>query len=389
MTDKHIFPDSVLDQSADQIFSEKPRFSGVLYLMVLFIVVAAMVAINFISVDVHVNGTGIIKPREDHTIITTTSSGFVTPYNLAPNTHVQEGDTLLVIKSEWITSKLPMLRAREEELNDLIFDLQRITRQSPYNVKLKSPVYKQDVLYYVSQWNEADAKRKQAKAAYERSKKLYEADVIPLAEFEPVELEYIQSENVIQKLTGYQKRQWQSDLINYETELRDIETQIEQIGIQDAETVICSPVTGTIQQVQALFEGSYVQAGQQIVEISPDGDLIAECYIMPKDIGYMRIGMTGRVLVSAFNYNEWGFLNGTVDEIFDDVTVSSDGTQTFYKIYCSLDSGHLSLKNGYDGFIKKGMVVNANFKVVSRTIFQLLYDKVDNWLNPNIKDSDE
>lgn len=389
MTDKHIFPDSVLDQSSDQIFSEKSRLSGVLYLLVLFTVVAVLIAINFISVDVHVNGTGIIKPREDHTVITTTSSGFVTPYNLAPNTHVSEGDTLLIVKSELITSKLPMLRAREEELNDLIFDLQRITRQSPYNVKLKSPVYKQDVLYYVSQWNEADAKRKQAKAAYERSKKLYEADVIPLAEFEPVELEYIQSENAIQKLTGYQKRQWQSDLINYETELRDIETQIEQIGIQNAETVICSPVTGTIQQVQALFEGSYVQAGQQVVEISPDGDLIAECYIMPKDIGYMRTGMTGRVLVSAFNYNEWGFLNGTVEEIFDDVTVSADGAQTFYKIYCSLDSDHLSLKNGYDGYIKKGMVVNANFKVVSRTIFQLLYDKVDNWLNPNITDSDE
>lgn len=389
MTDKHIFPDSVLDQSTDQIFSEKFRFSGVLYLLVLFTIVAVLIAINFISVDVYVNGTGIIKPREDHTVIITTSSGFVTPYNLAPNTRVSEGDTLLIIKSELITSKLPMLLAREEELNDLIFDLQSITRQSPYNVKLKSPVYKQDVLYYVSQWNEADAKRKQAKAAYERSKKLYEADVIPLAEFEPVELEYIQSENAIQKLTGYQKRQWQSDLINYETELRDIETQIEQIGIQDAETVICSPVSGTVQQVQTLFDGSYVQAGQQIVEISPDGHLIAECYVQPKDIGYMKKGMTGRVLVSAFNYNEWGILHGTVDEVFDDVTVSSDGSMTYYKIYCTLDSDHLTLKNGYEGYIKKGMAVSTNFRVARRTIFQLLYDKVDDWLNPNILEDDE
>ncbi|MDO5322072.1 MAG: HlyD family efflux transporter periplasmic adaptor subunit [Bacteroidia bacterium] len=244
----------------------------------------------------------MIKPREDHTVITTTSSGFVEAHNLSSNLHVNEGDTLLVIKSELITSKLPMLEKRKGELEDLITDLQNLTRKSPYSVKLRSPVYKQDVLYYIAQWNEADVKRKQTKSAYERSLKLFEANVIPLSEFEPVELSYQQAENAIRTLTSYQKRQWASDLIQYENELRDIDTQIEQICIQDTETVVCSPVTGTIQQAQALFDGSYVSAGQQILEISPDGDLVAECYVQPKDIGYMTLGMNGRVQVTAFNY---------------------------------------------------------------------------------------
>ena len=42
-----------------------------------------------------------------------------------------------------------MLEQRREELEDLITDLQNLTKRSPYSVKLKSPVYKQDVLYYI------------------------------------------------------------------------------------------------------------------------------------------------------------------------------------------------------------------------------------------------
>lgn len=382
--DRKIFPASILEQSADQIFQERSGLSGVLYLTTLSVIIGALVAINFIYIDVNVRAPGMIKPKEDHTVVTATSSGFVSQCNLVPNAKVKEGDTLFVITSDLLSVKLPSLEKRRDELLDLTSDLRNLTTADPNGVMLKSPMYKQDVLYYVAQWNEAKAKRDIARQTYERSKKLFDADVIPLSEFEPVKSEYVQADNALKTLAGYQKRQWQSDLLQYETELRDIETQIEQINIQNSETVIVSPVTGTLQQTKTLFDGTYVTAGQQIAELSPDGDLIAECYVSPKDVGYMKPGMVGKVQVSAFNYTEWGMLTATVDEIFDDVTVSSDGTQSFYKVYCSLDSDHLKLKNGYEGYIKKGMVVNTNFIVTRRTVFQLLYDKLDNWLNPNI-----
>lgn len=382
MREQHIFPASVLDQSAEQILQKTSRLAGVLYLTVLAAVIGAIAAINFIRVDVSVQASGIIKPREDRTMVMTTASGYVQVHNLTPNARVNAGDTLLVIRSELVAVKLPALEKRRQELADIVEDLKAITTRSPYSVKLRSPMYKQDVLYYIAQWNEADAKRKQAQQEFERSQRLYAANAISLSEFETDEWAYKQAENAIRTLTGLHKRQWQSDLIGYETELRDIETQIEQINIQNAEAVICAPTDGTIQQVQTLFDGSYVATGQQIAEISPDGDLVAECYIQPRDIGYLSPGSVCKMQVSAYNYTEWGMLQATVDEIFEDVTVSSDGTQSFYKVYCSPDSDHLTLKNGRQGFIKKGMVVHANFTVTSRTVFQLLYDKIDDWLNP-------
>ena len=389
MRDKTIFPASVVEQSADQILRERTRLSGVLYMAVLISLLGVMVAINFIYIDINVRASGIIKPREDHAVVLSTASGFIEPRKLVLNAHVSEGDTLAIIRSEMITAKLPALHQRQEELRVLISDLKQLTTRLPSDVKLSSPIYKQDVLYYLSQWTEADSKRKQALAAYERAKKLYEANVIPLSDFEPIEVEYTQARNAINTLSGYQKRQWQTDLIGYQNELRDIETQIEQITIQDAETVITAPVSGTIQRIQVLFDGSFFPAGQQLAEISPDGHLIAECYVAPKDIGYLRTGMTGKVQVSSFNYTEWGMLDTVVDEVFDDVTLSSDGTKSFYRVYCILNDDHLTLKNGYIGYLKKGMAINTNFLITRRTAFQLLYDKINNWLNPNILKNNE
>ena len=45
-------------------------------------------------------------------------------------------------------------------------------------------------------------------------------------------------------------------------------------------------------------------------------------------------------------------------------------------------------KNGYKGDISKGMTLTARFLIANRSLWQLLYDKVDNWLNPKFKSSE-
>jgi HlyD family secretion protein len=389
MKEKTIFPISVIEQSADQVFNEHSRLGGILYMVVLFSIVGALFAINCIYVDVNVQASGIIKPREDHTIVLTTINGFISPRNVILNTHVNVGDTLAIVRSEMISVKLPALQQRKEELHSLISDLKQLTTRDPANVKLLSSIYKQDLLYYLSQWTEAESKRKQAHAAYERARKLFEANVIPLSDYEPIEMDYTLAQNAVSTLIGYQKRQWQADLNSFMNELRDIETQMDQISIQDAESIITAPVSGTILQVQSLFEGMFIPAGQQLAEISPDGDLIAECYVAPEDISYLKTGTKGKVQVSSFNYTEWGMLTATIEEVFDDVSVSSDGRLSFYKVYCSLSNDHLTLKNGYRGYLKKGMAINTNFLITRRTVFQLLYDTINDWLNPNIQRNHE
>ncbi len=78
---------------------------------------------------------------------------------------------------------------------------------------------------------------------------------------------------------------------------------------------IKSPITGTIEQFSGIFSGSNINAGQTIAIIGPDSTLLSEVYISPKDIGYIKSGNPVKIQVDAFNYNEWGVINGVVKEL--------------------------------------------------------------------------
>ena len=95
----------------------------------------------------------------------------------------------------------------------------------------------------------------------------------------------------------------------------------------------------------------------------------------------MSIGMPVNVQVESFNYNEWGTLPGKVKEISSDFLTDNQGN-SFYKVKCEMEQDYLTLKNGQIGKLKKGMTVSAHFMVTRRSLFDLLYQKIDNWANP-------
>jgi len=97
----------------------------------------------------------------------------------------------------------------------------------------------------------------------------------------------------------------------------------------------------------------------------------------------LKVGTKARFQIDAYNYSEWGMATGKVISISSDVFMEN-GSQPFFKVRCLLDKNNLKLRNGYQGKIKKGMTLQARFFVTRRTLFQLLYDKADDWLNPNV-----
>lgn len=47
-----------------------------------------------------------------------------------------------------------------------------------------------------------------------------------------------------------------------------------------------------------------------------------------------------------------------------------------------MEKDYLTLKNGIKGKLKKGMSVVAHFRITRRSLFDLLYQKIDDWINP-------
>ena len=118
------------------------------------------------------------------------------------------------------------------------------------------------------------------------------------------------------------------------------------------------------------------------VVISPDSTLYAEIQVSPRDIGYIAKNMPVIIQIVSFNYNEWGAITGKVKEISSDFMTDASGNNVYYKVKCSMDKNYLIRKNGVKGVLKKGMSVSAHFMITRRSLFELLYQKMDDWANP-------
>ena len=132
--------------------------------------------------------------------------------------------------------------------------------------------------------------------------------------------------------------------------------------------------------MKGIEKGSFIPSGTQLAEISPKSDLIVECFISPSDIGLLKKENKVNFQVSAFNYNQWGLATGNILEVGNDIQMVND--TPMFRVACSLNQRFLTLKNGFKGKLKKGMLVNARFELTQRSLFDLLYDKMDDWLNP-------
>jgi|GEM_PF-3871379 hypothetical protein len=117
---------------------------------------------------------------------------------------------------------------------------------------------------------------------------------------------------------------------------------------------------------------------------SPAGDItdsiIGECYVTSKDIGLIKIEQPVKFQVDAYNYNYFGAGTGKIYFIDDDYFLS-DKTPV-YRVRFQMNEKKLKLSSGFSGELKKGMGLQARFKICNRTLWQLLYEKIDDWINP-------
>jgi HlyD family secretion protein len=178
-----------------------------------------------------------------------------------------------------------------------------------------------------------------------------------------------------------QKSLWQNDLAMRKNDAANLLADFEQCMVELSNRIVLAPISGEIIQSSDIQKGSIVSTGQKIAEISPDGELVATCYVKPADIGLIHENQHVRIQVDAFNYREWGMLEGTIIDISDDIIIESSSS-AFFRIKCKPGQTFLSLKNGIKAPVKKGMSLNARIVVIRRSLFNLLFDKADKWFNP-------
>lgn len=354
--------------------------SKLIYVLFLFGVVFIGAFILTQNITISVGSPAIIKPSSDVSILKSFMTGKVKESFVHENLYVKRNQTLYILDSEILNDQERTFTAKGDDIIRFTDDLNALLNNED-SKQINTSFYQQSSFNYRQKVVESKTRLNKVQADYNRNKKLHSEKVIADAEFENFQFELNKAKNDLALIKENQRSQWQNDLRTYERELQDIEGQLAQLQKQRNNLIIKAPVSGTIQNVAGIYAGSTVIAGQDLAQISPDTSLIVEAYLSPNDIGLIRKKMEARFQIDAFNYNQWGVASGIVEEISNDVQLIDN--RPMFKVRCSLNKKFLQLKNGYQGFLKKGMTLQARFMVTERTLWQLLYDKADDWLNPN------
>jgi membrane fusion protein, peptide pheromone/bacteriocin exporter len=385
-----LFPDSVLDHSIELYSARISAKSRLIYWIIIISLILFLILLPFVYVDVSIQARGLFQPDIEKQIISTPVYGRVLYSGIYESRHITLGDTLFIIDSEALKAQLRFIESVFRENEAGIHDLLLLTGKpssEPFDWELnqnighlKTSRYKSEQTSFKRQLELQNQKYQSIRVEYSRKKSLFEQNVISAAEYEIILNKYHLEKIGIEQLIAYQHTIWQNDLAQRRDEKKRLSSEIDRKHEELSHRVIISPVNGTIIKSSDIQPGSIVTAGQQLAEVSPDGNLLAVFFVNPSDIGFIKKGQKVMLQVDAFNYHQWGMLETEIHEVSKDLL--SDGSSAFFRVRCNTRETFLSTRNGIEPEVTKGMTFTARIMITRRSLFNLLFDKADQWLNP-------
>lgn len=363
------------------------RSTQIIYLVTVITILLGFAALPFIKIPISVKSNGLLQSAIEKTELTVPANGRLIKLQLADNKKVKQGEVLMIIDPALAKQQGSIVQNRQGQtaafLQDIHTLLIYINRNGFSYPPLQTGQYTASWQQFAQELENARIAKSQAENTFNRYNKLFQNNALTESEYERYKFEFAQSQSAYKMIINRYKTQWQTEANTLRTELQQLSGQQVELNEQKKQYVLRAPIDGSIQNLAGLQPGAYVFANQKIGEISPNAAITAFCYVKPADIGLIKKGQDVRFQVDAFNYNQWGLATGKVLDISDDIIVINN--EPVFKVRCDFTKAYLELKNGYKGYLKKGMTFTARFTVAQRSLYQLLYDKVDDWVNPNVR----
>ena len=349
-----------------------------IYLVIVMAVLVFIALLPVIKIDISSQSRGIIRSKTDNVPVTAIVSGRIRWLALKNNAVVNKGDTLIKIVKDGLTTEKTTQSELSSTLIALHQDVTAVLGGKTSN--LKTAAAREDFYKFQSQKDELQSKVSQAQINYNRSKTLFDKGIIATAEYEKQLYELRFANQALQSFVSQQKASWETQKRELEERLKNIQGSISKIKIEENNYVVVAPISGTIESFSGLQVGSFINASQPIATISATDRLIVESTISPNDIGLIKRNQAVKFQIDAFNYNQWGLLEGKVIDIDRNITIQ--GEQAFFKVRSIMNTTEMRLDSGYKTKVSKGMTLTTRYTIARRSLYDLLFDKMDDWLNP-------
>jgi membrane fusion protein, peptide pheromone/bacteriocin exporter len=373
---------------AESLLATRGRNRPYVYRAALAMCASALIALPIVHVDVTVQERGRVRPAVERSAIVSRTAGYVSSVRARDNDLVRAGDILLTLHSQGLQAKrdfnATQLEVVSKELADLHWLLDRVSNNRPVSLS------DLQTSRYVAQYQEFDTRCRNASLKVDRTyremsrtKQLLASKAVASRELD--ESSYQANEARVEFEVIYRETiaRWQGDKVQKESHLEQLKAEARQL--EDEANLYCvkAPVDGTIIGFNGVVEGSYVQSGERIGDISPTSDFVLDVSVPPRDIGRIFQGQTVKIQVDAYPYTVWGLLPGRVEAISADYLQERDNKGSgAFKVIVRPDRDYLETRDGLTGTLKKGMTVTARFFVARRSLWELAYEDMDRIFNP-------
>ncbi|MDB9525037.1 HlyD family efflux transporter periplasmic adaptor subunit [Oscillatoria sp. CS-180] len=167
-------------------------------------------------------------------------------------------------------------------------------------------------------------------------------------------------------------------VVDNEKQLEEIEGQINQLEYALENQELKAPLTGQVFNLKANQPGYVANATEPILEIVPDGTLVARVFITNRDIGFVTQQFYEQdeplkvdVRIDSFPFSEFGDVEGTVIHIGSDA-LPPDEINPFYRFPAEIELESQELGEALP--LQSGMSVTANIKLRKRRVITILSD---------------
>ncbi len=168
------------------------------------------------------------------------------------------------------------------------------------------------------------------------------------------------------------------------TEIGRLEPQQSKVNFQGGLLELRAPQAGIVKELATTTIGAVVEPGTVLVSLVPQHEpLKAEVLIENKDIGFVAVGQAVRLKLAAYEFQKYGFLEGTVQTISADASTDDpprDGSAAppagpAFKALIELKDQRLGW--GRQGLpIGAGMQLTAEIVQGKRTVLEYLLSPV-------------
>lgn len=373
----------LIEDSVEALFANHDTRSRSIYLATIVLTIASITAAAVTKVDLTIRASAMLAPDVDRQTLRSLSDGAVERVLVSAGQTVSTGDTLVVLTTNAIEPAIhaaaAALEAQEHRRADLGVLLgARFDDALPSQLRL--PQSRAIAGATQVEWKQGTVQVARAERVRDRAAQLLQRGFAVPAEVETAEFDLARAREERALALERRRSSWAEESADAEQRIADLNRDISALTVTQASRSILAPVGGTIEDLAPLTRGSALRIGDPVATISPDGSLIADALVAPRDVANLRVGMPARLLIEGYDVQEWGGADAVVTSVARDY-ILSDGHPVF-RVRIRPLRAELRRANGSTAHLGKGLRCQARFLVGRKRIIDLVRRRTSEWLDP-------